>query len=116
MANKARYTPQHAAAGLNAKLPQIESWPNQFPGYEIVVDDPEFTAICPKTGLPDFGTITIHYMPDKECLELKSLKMYIHAYRNIGIFYENSVNRILNDVAKACRPVWAKVTGTFAAR
>jgi 7-cyano-7-deazaguanine reductase len=58
----------------------------------------------------------LHYMPDKECLELKSLKMYIHAYRNLGIFYENSVNRILQDVVKASRPVWARVTGTFAAR
>ena len=97
-------------------LPDIETFPNQYKGYEITIEIPEYTAICPKTGLPDFGTITLHYMPDKECLELKSLKMYLHAYRNLGIFYENAVNRILHDVVKACRPVWAKVTGTFAAR
>ena len=62
---KPRYTPEHAAAGLDAKFPEIETWPNQFPGYEIVVDDPEFTSVCPKTGLPDFGVITMRYTPDK---------------------------------------------------
>ena len=60
-----RYTPEHAAAGLDAKFPEIETWPNQFPGYEIVIDDPEFTSVCPKTGLPDFGVITLRYQPDK---------------------------------------------------
>jgi len=114
--SKLGYNERHATSGITAPLPDIETFPNQYKGYEITIEIPEYTAICPRTGLPDFGTVTIHYMPDKECLELKSLKMYIHAYRNIGIFYENSVNRILNDVAKACRPVWAKVTGTFAAR
>ena len=110
------YTEDHARSGIDAALPAIEVWPNQFSGYEITIEIPEYTAICPKTGLPDFGTITVHYMPDRECLELKSLKMSIHAYRHIGIFYENSVNRILQDIARACRPVWARVTGTFAAR
>lgn len=110
------YNERHAKSGLTADLPAIETFPNQYKGYEITIEVPEYTAICPKTGLPDFGTITIHYMPDRECLELKSVKMYIHAYRNIGIFYENSVNRILQDIAAACRPVWARVTGTFAAR
>ena len=81
-----------------------------------MIEIPEYTTIYPKTNLPNFGTITLHYRPDKECLELKSIKMYIHAYRDLGIFYENSVNRILQDIVKACRPVWAKVTGTFAAR
>ncbi|HSA63504.1 MAG TPA: preQ(1) synthase, partial [Nitrospira sp.] len=103
-------------SGLTASLPAIETFPNQYKGYEITIEIPEYTAICPKTSLPDFGTITVHYMPDRECLELKSLKMYIHAYRNVGIFYENAVNKILQDIAAACRPVWAKVTGTFAAR
>ncbi|MFO0705737.1 MAG: preQ(1) synthase [Nitrospira sp.] len=110
------YNERHAKSGLTTPLPEIETFPNQFRGYEITIEIPEYTAICPKTNLPDFGTVTIHYMPDKECLELKSLKMYIHAYRNVGIFYENSVNRILHDVVKACRPVWAKVTGGFTAR
>lgn len=110
------YNERHAKSGLNARLPAIETFPNQYKGYEITIEIPEYTAICPKTSLPDFGTITVQYMPDRECLELKSLKMYIHAYRNIGIFYENAVNKVLQDVAAACRPVWARVTGTFAAR
>lgn len=110
------YNERHAKSGLNARLPAIETFPNQYKGYEITIEIPEYTAICPKTSLPDFGTITVQYMPDRECLELKSLKMYIQAYRNIGIFYENAVNKVLQDVAAACRPVWARVTGTFAAR
>lgn len=113
---KLGYNERHAKSGLTAPLPAIETFPNQYKGYEITIEIPEYTAICPKTSLPDFGTITVHYMPDRECLELKSLKMYIHAYRNVGIFYENAVNKILQDIAAACRPVWAKVTGTFAAR
>jgi len=110
------YSEQHAQSGIGARLPDIETWPNQYKGYEITIEIPEYTAICPKTGLPDFGTVRIRYMPDKACLELKSLKLYIHAYRNIGIFYENAVNRILQDVISACHPVWAKVTGEFTAR
>src|SRR5438045_2450118 len=77
---------------------------------------PEFTSICPKTGLPDFGTITIRYRPDKLCLELKSLKSYFTAYRNLGIFYENAVNRILRDILKASQPVSLKITGEFSTR
>ena len=110
------YTEGHAKSGVTADLPEIETWPNQYKGYEITIEIPEYTAICPKTGLPDFGTIRLRYMPDKACLELKSLKLYIHAYRNLGIFYENAVNRILQDVVAACRPVWARVTGEFTAR
>lgn len=110
------YNERHARSGISAALPNIETWPNQFKGYEITIEIPEYTAICPKTGLPDFGLIRIHYMPDGACLELKSLKQYIHAYRNLGIFYENAVNRILQDVVKACRPVRATVTGEFTAR
>ncbi|OGW68070.1 MAG: NADPH-dependent 7-cyano-7-deazaguanine reductase QueF [Nitrospirae bacterium RIFCSPLOWO2_02_FULL_62_14] len=110
------YSERHAKSGIDAKLPGIETFPNQYKGYEITIDIPEYTAICPKTGLPDFGTIRLRYMPDKACLELKSLKMYIHAYRNLGIFYENAVNRILQDIVAACRPVRAVVTGEFTAR
>jgi len=115
MATK-RYTDEHAEAGLSAKMPDIETFPNQFPAYEIVVDHPEFTSVCPKTGLPDFGAITIRYMPDKRCLELKSLKEYLLEYRNLGIFQENAVNRILEDVVRAGRPIWAIVSGTFRPR
>src|SRR3989475_11539222 len=110
------YTPEHAQAGLNAKFPEIETWPNQFPGYEIVVDVPEFTSVCPKTGLPDFGVLKIRYMPDKLCLELKSLKEYLLTYRNLGIFQENVVNRVLDDVVRAAKPIWAVVTGEFRPR
>jgi|SRR3954453_3861967 len=110
------YTEAHAKAGIQADLPAIETWPNQFPGYDITIAMPEFTSICPKTGLPDFGIITIRYRPDKECLELKSLKEYFTAYRNLGIFYENAVNRILRDIVKACHPVSLKVIGDFSAR
>lgn len=111
-----RYTEDHAKAGLDATFPEIETWPNQFPGYEIVIDDPEFTSVCPKTGLPDFGVITIRYTPNKLCLELKSLKEYLQSYRNLGIFQENIVNQVLDDVVKATDPVWAEVKGDFRPR
>jgi 7-cyano-7-deazaguanine reductase len=111
----AGYAP-HAKSGLAAKLPRIETWENQFPKYVITIVDPEYNAICPKTGLPDFGTVTIEYEPDRKCLELKSFKMYMTAYRDVGIFYENAVNRILRDCVAACDPVWMKVTGEFRAR
>jgi 7-cyano-7-deazaguanine reductase len=110
------YTEEHAKAGVSTALPSIECWPNQFPDYDIQISNPEYTSMCPKTGLPDFGTITIHYRPDKLCLELKSLKMYIQAYRTLGIFYENAVNKILRDVVGACQPLYAKVTGEFTTR
>jgi 7-cyano-7-deazaguanine reductase len=107
------YTDDQAKSGLDAKLPAIEVWPNQFNGYEITIQIPEFTSICPKTHLPDFGTVTIQYLPDKVCLELKALKYYILGYRNLGIFYENAMNRILDDVVLACHPIWAVVRGEF---
>ena len=116
MVKARRYTPKHAAAGLDNKFPEIETWPNQFPGYEIVIDDPEFTSVCPKTGLPDFGVITIRYMPMKRCLELKSIKEYLQSYRNLGIFQENIVNQILNDVVRWAKPVWAEIKGEFRPR
>jgi len=108
-----RKSEKEAKAGLKAKLPSIETFPNQFPDYEIKIEIPEFTSLCPKTGLPDFGMITISYIPRKSCLELKSFKNYILAYRNLGIFYENAVNRILEDILQACRPVRAIVRGEF---
>ena len=113
---KRAYTDEHAAAGVNAPLPEIETWPNQYTGYEIEIDMPEFTSVCPKTGLPDFGRITLDYTPDKRCLELKSYKMYLHAYRELGIFQENVVNRVLRDVVKAANPFSATVVGEFTPR
>ncbi len=110
------YTADHARAGLDAELPVIETWPNQYQGYRITTEVPEFTSVCPKTGLPDFGKITIEYQPDQLCFELKSLKEYLLAYRNLGIFYENVVNRVKEDLTAALDPVWLKVTGEFAAR
>lgn len=105
-----------ASAGLDAKLPRIATWASQFPRTTITIVDPEYNAICPKTGLPDFGTLTIRYEPDRTCVELKSFKLYVTAYRNVGIFYENAVNRILRDLVKACEPIWIEVTGEFHAR
>jgi 7-cyano-7-deazaguanine reductase len=113
---KKAYTDEHAVAGIDAPLPVIETWPNQFANYEIEIAVPEFTSVCPKTGLPDFGTITIRYVPDKRCLELKSFKMYTLAYRDLGIFQENVVNCFLRDIVKASSPVRATVTGEFASR
>jgi 7-cyano-7-deazaguanine reductase len=110
------YTDEHAAAGVDADLPEIETWPNQYQGYEIEIEMPEFTSVCPKTGLPDHGTLTLTYTPLRRCLELKSLKMYTLAYRNLGIFQENVVNRFLADVVKATDPIQATVIGDFAAR
>ncbi|MFH1378682.1 MAG: preQ(1) synthase [bacterium] len=107
------YTKQHAQAGVKTQLPSIECWENQFTRYAVVTVIPEFTSICPKTRLPDFGTITIEYEPKDLCLELKSLKTYMNAYRNLGIFYENAVNKICRDLHHACKPVWIRVTGDF---
>ncbi|HEX3748436.1 MAG TPA: preQ(1) synthase [Bryobacteraceae bacterium] len=113
---KRAYTDEHAAAGVDAALPEIETWPNQYPDYEIEIVQPEFTSVCPKTGLPDFGKVVLRYVPDKVCLELKSYKLYLNAYRNLGIFQENVVNRVLQDVVKAAKPKSATVIGDFAAR
>jgi len=110
------YTKAHARSGIDAFLPKIECFENQFKNYEITISIPEFTSVCPRTGLPDFGTIIIRYIPNKWCVELKSLKMYILAYRNLGIFYENAVNRILRDFVKATRPIQATVIGEFNVR
>ena len=110
------YTAEHARAGIKAKLPALETWPNQFQSYVITTRFPEYSSVCPKTGMPDYGTLTIQYMPRKECLELKALKMYLLAYRNLGIFYENAVNKILNDIVAAAQPEWCIVRGEFTPR
>lgn len=108
-----KYTRKHAVAGLKEKLPNLDVLPNQFVGYTITIVIPEYTSLCPRTNLPDSGTVTIEYEPKKYFVELKSLKLYILAYRNLGIFYENAVNRILNDFVKAVKPRWARVRGEF---
>ncbi|HEY7389210.1 MAG TPA: preQ(1) synthase [Bryobacteraceae bacterium] len=113
---KRAYTDQHAAAGIDTELPEIETWPNQYADYEIEIVMPEFTSVCPKTGLPDFGKIVLRYVPAGRCLELKSYKMYLLAYRGLGIFQENIVNRVLADVVKAANPMRATVIGEFTPR
>ena len=113
---KREYTDEQATAGIDAPLPEIETWPNTYPGYEIEIVLPEFTSVCPKTGLPDFGKLTLRYVPDQACLELKSLKMYTLEFRNLGIFYENVINRFLRDVVNACNPIRATLVGEFTPR
>lgn len=107
------YGEREARSGLKDRLPRLETFPNQFRDYEVRIEMPEFTSVCPKTGLPDFGTIILTYVPKETCVELKSLKNYILGYRHLGIFNENAVNRILEDVVRACRPVRAVVVGEF---
>ena len=96
------------------KTTAIEVWENQYPDreYTIEMNIPEFTCICPKTRLPDFAALKVTYSPHKTCLELKSFKMYTIFYRNLGIFHEHFVNKILDDIIRACRPRWAKVEAT----
>ena len=110
------YSDEHASAGIGAQLPKLDTWPNQFKGYTITTRFPEYTSVCPKTGMPDYGTIVIEYEPRRACLELKALKIYLLAYRNLGIFYENAVNRILRDIVAAARPAWCTVRGEFTPR
>ena len=112
-----RYTFRHAASGVRDALPKLETWPSQYPSdYEVVITIPEFTSICPKTGLPDFATLTVTYVPDRRCVELKSLKEYVNAYRSVGIFNENAVNRVLGDLVRAVSPRRMAVTGVFTPR
>lgn len=98
--------------------PSLETFKNSHPGrdYTIVHTCPEFTAVCPKTGQPDFGTLVFSYVPDVLCVELKSLKLYLQSYRSRGIFYEEVVNVILDDLVKALRPRRLTVEGRFNAR
>ncbi|MCK4601206.1 MAG: NADPH-dependent 7-cyano-7-deazaguanine reductase QueF [Phycisphaerae bacterium] len=99
-------------------MSDIETFDNPHPGRDYVIRHvaPEFTSVCPKTAQPDFGTIEVEYVADKLCIELKSFKFYLHRYRNEGVFYEDVVNRILDDLVAACGPRWMKVTGEFAPR
>ena len=96
----------------------LETFDNPHPGrdYEILHVAPEFTSVCPKTGQPDFGTMEIHYVPDRLCVELKSLKFYLQSFRNTGVFYEDVVNRILNDLVAVLSPRRMTVTGSFTPR
>ena len=96
----------------------LETFPNPEceRDYEIAIRCPEFTSVCPKTGLPDFGEIRVTYMPDARCLELKALKLYLIEFRNRGIFYEQVTNQILDDLVAACEPRRMTVVGTFSAR
>ncbi len=100
------------------ELPKIDVWENKYPDKEYVVrfDTPEFTCICPRTGLPDFAHLFVEYSPGKWCIELKSFKEYMTAYRDIGVFHEHAVNRMLDDLAKSCKPRWMKLKGVFNTR
>ena len=97
------------------ETPNIETWKNEYSDkdYTIEVTNPEFTAVCPKTGLPDFGTIQISYIPDEQCVELKSLKEYFLSYRDVGIFHEHVINKILEDFVAACNPRKVEIVGDF---
>ena len=99
-------------------MPPLETFPNQFPDreYEVEISCPEFTAVCPKTGQPDFATIVITYVPAATVVELKSLKLYLVGYRDRGIFYEHSINAILDDLVAACHPRRMTVIGQFTPR
>ena len=96
----------------------IETFPNKYPrrDYTITIRNPEYTSVCPLTGNPDFGTITVEYVPDKLCLELKSLKLYFFGFRDRGVFYESLVNEILDDLVAAAAPRRMTVTGDFTPR
>ena len=97
------------------KTPKIETWENKYADkdFEIEFAINEFTCVCPKTGMPDFATLHIRYSPDKRCIELKSLKMYMNFYRAVGIFHEHVTNKILEDLVAACKPKWMKIEGEF---
>jgi 7-cyano-7-deazaguanine reductase len=110
------YTDEHASAGVHTRLPELETWPNQYPGYTITTKFPEYSSVCPKTGMPDYGCITIEYVPREKCIELKALKLYLLAYRNLGIFYENAVNKMLRDIVAAVEPELCEVRGDFTPR
>jgi 7-cyano-7-deazaguanine reductase len=99
-------------------MPDLETFPNPKPerDYTIVHSCPEFTSVCPKTGQPDFATIDLEYVPDKLCIELKSLKLYYYGFRNEGIYFEAVINRILDELSAACSPRWMRVTGRFNVR
>ena len=100
------------------KTPKIEVWQNKYSdrGYSVRIETDEFTCICPKTGLPDFAAIRIEYIPDKWCIELKSFKLYLVSFRNVGIFHEHVTNKILDDLVKACKPRYMKLEMEYNSR
>ena len=106
------------AGTILAVSPKVETFANPAPerDYTVAHSCPEFTSICPKTGQPDFGTIDLEYVPDKLCIELKSLKLYYVGFRDEGIFYEAVTNRILDELSDACKPRWMRITGRFNVR
>ena len=95
--------------------PGIETWENKYHDrdYDIEFTINEFTCVCPKTGMPDFAVLRIRYGPDERCIELKSLKLYVNFYRDVGIFHEHAVNKILEDLVAACGPKWMSIEGEF---
>jgi 7-cyano-7-deazaguanine reductase len=103
---------------MEDKIKLLETFENEFPNrdYTIIHTAPEFTSLCPKTGQPDFATIDIDYIPDKLCVELKSLKLYLNSYRSVGVFFESVTNRILEDLVKVCSPRYMLVTAEFNVR
>ncbi len=103
---------------MEDKIKLLETFENEFPNrdYTIIHTAPEFTSLCPKTGQPDFATIDIDYIPDKLCIELKSLKLYLNSYRNDGVFFESVTNRILEDLVEVCSPRYMLVTAEFNVR
>ncbi len=117
-ARRPRYARGLAVSSKITVATPLETFPNPRPerDYEIQIRCPEFTSVCPKTGLPDFGEISINYVPGNSCVELKSLKFYLMSYRNAGVFYETVTNRILDDLVAACQPRRMRVTGAFTAR
>jgi len=117
MKNKSSYEGLQKNVRL-LKTPEIEVWENQYPDkvYAICMDIPEFTCICPKTGLPDFAEITIEYSPRKYCVELKSFKMYTISFRNVGIFHEHLINKMLEDFVAVVKPRWFRIRGEFKPR
>ena len=103
---------------MEGKIKIIEVFENAYPerDYTVVHEAPEFTSLCPKTGQPDFATITVEYIPDKLCIELKSLKLYFNSFRNDGIYFESVTNRILDDLVAACQPRFMHITADFNTR
>jgi len=103
---------------MSKKIKLLETFENQYPDrdYNIIHTAPEFTTLCPKTGQPDFATIIVEYIPDKLCIELKSLKLYLNSYRSEGIFFESVTNKILDDLVIVCNPRYMLVTADFNVR
>ena len=103
---------------MNEKIKLLEVFDNQYPDrdYTIYHEAPEFTSLCPKTAQPDFATITVEYIPDQLCVELKSLKLYLNSYRNDGIYFESATNKILDDLVEVCRPRYMRITAEFNVR